>query len=104
MSDYISREAAIETAIDAVDDWDGGSNLSREAIIREWFGHLRTIDVRENVHGEWLDLYVALSNGLVLKDSYKCSICGAMWTGTAEELEDLYFCPSCGADMRGGNT
>lgn len=31
MSDYISRQAAIDAAIDAADDWDGGYSLSRRA-------------------------------------------------------------------------
>ena len=31
MSDLISRQAAINAAIDAADDWDGGYSLSRRA-------------------------------------------------------------------------
>lgn len=33
MDDLISRAAAIDAAIDGVDDWDGGCNANREAYI-----------------------------------------------------------------------
>lgn len=33
--DVISRRAAIDAAIDAVDDWDGGCSKERERFIRE---------------------------------------------------------------------
>ena len=35
MTDTISRQAAIDTAIDAADDWDGGHSKERERFIRE---------------------------------------------------------------------
>jgi len=35
MNNSIDRQLAIDTAIDAVDSWDGGCNKEREKIIRE---------------------------------------------------------------------
>ena len=42
-TDAISRQAAINVAIDAVDDWDGGCNLSREEYIRKALERLRPV-------------------------------------------------------------
>lgn len=47
-----------------------------------------TIDVRENIRGEWI------STGFM---EVKCSNCKE----TFHELESTNFCPNCGADMRG---
>ena len=52
-----------------------------------------TADVRENVHGEWIDK---------LDDEGKweetvCSVCGK---GCGEVIPVWNFCPNCGADMR----
>ena len=49
MDDYISREAAIEAAIDAADEWDGGSNPRREASIKTWLEGVPAADVVEVV-------------------------------------------------------
>lgn len=43
----------------------------------------------ERMRGEWID--VTKTGGAEL---WKCSECGEL------ELEDSYFCPNCGADMR----
>ena len=45
MDELISRAAAIETAIDAVDDWDGGYNPNREEVIRKYFEIVPAVDV-----------------------------------------------------------
>ena len=44
MADLISRAAAIECAIDAVDDWDGGWNPNRETVIRKYFEEVPAVD------------------------------------------------------------
>lgn len=44
----------------------------------------------QRIRGEWID--VTKTGGAEL---WKCSECGEL------ELEDSYFCPNCGADMRG---
>lgn len=43
-NDLISRAAAIEAAIDGVDDWDGGYNLGRERYIREHMANVPVVD------------------------------------------------------------
>ena len=43
----------------------------------------------QRMRGEWID--VTKTGGAEL---WKCSECGEL------ELEDSYFCPNCGADMR----
>lgn len=63
MADLISRAAAIECAIDAVDDWDGGWNPNRETVIRKYFEEVPAMDA---VPVEWLrefDLYYAGISG-----------------------------------------
>ena len=37
MADLIDRQAAIDTAIEAADKWDGGYSSEREGIIRKFF-------------------------------------------------------------------
>ena len=44
----------------------------------------------QRIKGRWID--VTKTGGAEL---WKCSECGEL------ELEDSYFCPNCGADMRG---
>ena len=44
----------------------------------------------QRMRGKWID--VTKTGGAEL---WKCSECGEL------ELEDSYFCPNCGADMRG---
>lgn len=46
-----------------------------------------TADVRENVHGEWIE------DGAITK----CSVCG----NTSDYCGTENFCHNCGADMRG---
>lgn len=61
-----------------------------------------TADVEEVRHGEWE--YRQL-------DEYKyyevsCSCCGAKYWGNYDaynEPDEFYYCPNCGADMRGIN-
>ena len=50
-------------------------------------------DVRENVHGWWIDDYDPVNFG---EFRYKCSECGARTVEWADN-----FCYHCGADMRG---
>lgn len=86
MSDYISRQAAIEAL--------AGWKIS--PIVLE---PVPTADVRENVRGEWIEKYYASNETgeTVFHGMIMCSVCGHVpkvgW------LSD--FCPNCGADMRG---
>ena len=40
MNDLISRQAAIDTAIEAVDSWDGGCNIGRQKRIENYIKRL----------------------------------------------------------------
>ena len=62
-------------------------------VVYELLNEMPSADVRENVHGEWIDETFE-PYGLVFHP-FKCNLCG-------EHSEcDSDFCPNCGADMRG---
>lgn len=99
MTDYISREAAI----DAI--WKPEvrpNDLIFDALRRaceEEVKHIPAADVRPVVRGKWIDR--PLDN--FRKFESKCSVCG--WSGVSNydsyvDIFDFNFCPSCGADMR----
>ena len=48
--------------------------------------------ILERNRGEWMYLY---------EDNYKCSICGSWWCCTNSQIDEMNYCPNCGADMRG---
>lgn len=60
-------------------------------------------DVRENVHGEWLNYYgekMPLNKeGKTTGESY-CSVCKMFLMASDEYACCGNFCPCCGADMR----
>ena len=85
-TDAISRQAAINVAVDAVDDWDGGCNKTREEYIRK---ALETIPpVTAEKVGEWTTTITPLG---------KCCICSEC--GSCPPIE-YRFCPYCGAKMQ----
>ena len=51
----------------------------------------------EPVRGEWIDTQPEYHHGYG-SNTKVCSNCHDYYT---KEWEDLYFCPRCGADMRG---
>ena len=57
-----------------------------------------TVEAKLVVHGEWIDTQPDYHPGCG-NNAHVCSICGDYYT---TEPEDLFFCPRCGADMRGG--
>ena len=66
-----------------------------------------TADVRENVRGEWENITLQHKITKEIKESRKCSVCGAVYLrhyGNEEGYEEdaPNYCPNCGADMRGG--
>ena len=96
--DCISRQQAIDTAIDAVDNWDGGCNKHREQIIRGALEILPSIQA-ERPTGEWIqkpryedDEYPDAQPNL------KCPFCGYEigWCDMGN------YCAKCGADLKGG--
>lgn len=96
MSDYISREAAI----DAVDEL--SAHYTNRG--REWHPHvdhimdelkrLPSADVRENVCGKWKKDSQPWKDGY---GGYHCSACLAWWEGPDYDIPN--FCPDCGARM-----
>lgn len=86
MAEYVDRTAVAQAMIEQYE-------LVSPDDIRETVARVPAADVRENVHGKWID------DGFLGRKT--CFICGkwiANNTGTAE----LNYCPNCGADMRGG--
>lgn len=86
--DAISRKQAIEKAIEAADEWDGGCNVEREKIITNALNELPPVNPQKA--GKWIH------HGDY--DAMECSVCGE---GFHYEL-DAKFCPSCGAKMEEG--
>ena len=57
-----------------------------------------TADVRENVHGEWIEI-----PDEVFASTYKCSVCGCAPLSDGYDADYVLspYCPNCGAEMRG---
>lgn len=103
MTDYISRQAAIDAIQSIVEPFamiEPGTTRVIGAAVKDAdvitvLESLPTADVRENVHGDWdFEEY---------PDGYyhsECSICGS-WFKEDVFLNPYNFCPNCGADMRG---
>ena len=87
--DSISRQAAIEAAIEAADDWDGGYSKERERLIRDALEKLPSAQP-ERKKGKW-----TIYDRHTIPYQYICSECGAYHRAGYD------FCPTCGTDMRG---
>lgn len=83
MTDYISREAALEITTRTCGDY-----AAAFAEIRK----LPAADVAPVVHGKWSD------NGIEGSMLVKCSVCGFDCGANS-----FSYCPNCGAKMDGGN-
>ena len=61
--------------------------------LKEMMQNAPTVDAVEVVHGRWVDEYPHV----------RCSECNAEWFNCRTDNEPMlfYFCPNCGADMRG---
>lgn len=96
MKKLIELGVAIDTAISAADEYDGGYNFERDRKIRDALMALPTVDAVEVIHGHWIDTGIVDCNG---NHVYKCSVCGE------EDLHDpnvtVYYCWHCGAKMNG---
>ena len=95
MSDYISRQAAIE-AVEKCQQY----KVSKEdyavdfAEVKTELMMLPTADVRENVNGKWKIEYTG--DGWNHYIDVTCTNCGK----TIKHGKPFNFCPNCGADMR----
>lgn len=88
MSDYISRQAAIDSI------WDGTNYDIYTKEAKEHLEELPSADVRENVSGEWQKVD---EQPYFRKHFHKvcCSVC------RKQGYDYWNFCPNCGAEMRG---
>lgn len=94
--EYISREAAIETAVDyridvIENEYDRGYQIAVQDIAKG-LNAIPAADVRPVVRGKW-------EAGGMFDDIGRCSCCHYMFPlDTA--MTEFHFCPNCGADMR----
>ena len=87
MSDYISREAAIDRLnknLSACNHGTFSEMCYSDAI--ETVKHLPAADVEPVRHGWWVDIW----------GNYTCSECEYMWEDSGYKTP---FCPECGAKM-----
>ena len=95
VTDYISREAAIEKITALINKsgkytaYESGADDACYIVEHE----VPAADVRPVVRGKWKH------DGSDWKNRFICDQCGYKWFFNAEEA---HFCPNCGADMRGG--
>lgn len=86
MSEYIEREAAIESLPVA---WDSAINALR---------NMPAADVAPVMHGRWIGAPLCGNNNC------RCSVCGS-WHNIHANLRGEIaqkYCPDCGAKMDGG--
>ena len=106
MSDYISRQAAIDALNELSEHYTEKG--------REWHPHidhvlfeiqsLPSADVRENVRGEWIWISSTYDRK-PCEMVYECNKCHHKTIVQSLGMDSPWekFCPNCGADMRGEN-
>lgn len=87
----IKRQDAIDAAVEAADEWDGGYSRSREEIITMKLRMLPSADRK----GHWI------KHGEPPWYVIECSECGAKWQMSGS-WDANNFCGNCGARMKGG--
>ena len=104
MRDLISRQAAIDAAIDAADDWDGGYSLSRADMIERAINNLPSAQP-ERKQGKWIERNPQNSDTCRLIECDQCGFSHIVGFNVPYEhwIENRNFCERCGADMREGN-
>ena len=108
MEELISRQAAIDAAIEAVDDWDGRTNIGRQKRIEKYINALLSAEPKR---GKWIkkhrhyggfrsytgfdsmgEKHTVIVDERGEYDDLYCSECGAR---SADNF--LNFCPKCGS-------
>ena len=101
--DYISRKDAIDTAIEAVDDWDGGYNLTRADIIEKAIKSLPSVQPKAKT-GYW-ECNELFGDGEIQFVNIRCSECGNEMRISPyryNRLHDLEkYCSVCDCKMEG---
>lgn len=65
------------------------NNYCEDIVRKKQIEAIPTADVRENVHGEWINC--------------KCSVCGfSSYDFGVQQIMHCDYCPNCGTDMRKG--
>lgn len=85
MTDAISREQAIDAAIEATDDWDGGCNIGRQKRIEKYIRQLpsaepkiiRCKDCKHWIPYDWMFSEIWQSKNIAdyLEDDIGCDCC-----------------------------
>lgn len=101
MSDYISREAAIQAICNQCE---ANGNCGHTCAIVCAIEPIPAADVRPVSQGKWIPDYdyaeydfdgsTPLSEPRKFQDGWQCSLCGGYMPS------ETNFCPNCGADMR----
>ena len=96
--DLIDRQAAIDAIIELCQHYTPTKSVNHPHMnfVIEELENMPS-EQPERKKGEWI------MTDFPDEQTYKCSACGEIWTfidGTPEE-NGAFFCPSCGADMRG---
>ena len=86
--DAISRQAAINVAVDAVDDWDGGCNKTREEYIRKALETIPPVTPKPRT-GHWIRITDKTGHFL----TWQCDKCGLQHKFSTD------YCPDCGHKM-----
>lgn len=98
--DVISRQAAIDVAIEAADDWDGGCSKERERFIRDALEELPSAQPEQRYTEEELRVFQhGISLSLLSKRSAQHWQYDENTTTEIKFLERLY--EKVGADIRG---
>ena len=101
--DCVSRKDAIETAIEAVDDWDGGYNLSRADIIEKAIKSLPSVYPKVKT-GYW-ECNELFGDGEIQFANIRCSECGNEMIISPYRYNRLHelekYCSICGCKMEG---
>lgn len=94
MAEYIDKQKFI----DELDDKYSLGDIGRmeHDIIVDALLYAKPADVRPVVKGHWKEGKVYTFGDIIDKFPCECSVCGRTALG-----EPWFFCPNCGADMRG---
>ena len=97
MDNVISRQAAIDVAIQSIMDWDGMFIQDANCRISNAINELPSAEPKR-VKGRWIEMSSYMNH------TYKCSECGRLLVNVTDGKNNVskhYPYCHCGADMRG---